>query len=91
MRMDAPFVNILQSAETWDKLPTVIIEFLDRPNRKVLITAKDGRRINAGGLAYKELEWLVASAKGIEPFEAALDQTQFWSPENTPRPMRTSN
>jgi hypothetical protein len=35
-----------------------------------LITAKDGQRINAAGLAYKELEWLVANANGIEPFEA---------------------
>jgi hypothetical protein len=76
------FVSILQSAETWDKLPTVIIEFLDRPNRKVSITAKDGRRINARGLAHDELGWFVANSKQIKPLEEALEQTKFLAPEH---------
>jgi hypothetical protein len=66
------FVDILGSPEVWSALPSVVAEFIFRHNRKILITTKDGQKINAAGLTHKELEWFISHAKGLAAIETEL-------------------
>jgi hypothetical protein len=67
------FVAILQSPEAWSALPSVVAEFMYQHNQKILITTKDGQKINAAGLTHKELEWFVSHAKGLKAIETELE------------------
>ena len=66
------FVDILQSSEVWSALPSVVAEFMHGHDRKILITTKDGQKISAAGLTYKELEWFVSHAKALTAIETEL-------------------
>ena len=78
-RLETPtavrFIDILHSAEIWGDLPSVVTEFTSQYNRKVIITSRDGQKINAAGFTHKELEQLLAHATHIKVIEESIEKT----------------
>ncbi len=67
-------IEILQSAAMWGGLASVIIAYLKVSHgRKVIITTKDDKVIQAEGLTHKELEQMLQYAKNLTAIETKSD------------------